>query len=158
MVCKDPATAQLFEVGASIRQRYIDTAQKCDTLFLYNAIEIANKSDLEYRLSKNKRLLLELTFIKLCQLIDNPNPSAPRVTSNSIKPIVQSTQPAVASNAPTPSTEGQQVPQANNYQSSTASTNTIAEPTQQQKTDTQKNKKGKAILNMGVSLALKQRN
>lgn len=154
LVCKDPATAQLFEVGASIRQRYIDTAQKCDTLFLYNAIEIANKSDLEYRLSKNKRLLLELTFIKLCQLIDNPNPSAPRVTSNSIKPIVQSTQPAVASNAPTPSTEGQQVPQANNYQSSTASTNTIAEPTQQQKTDTTvKTKKGKAILNMGVSLA-----
>lgn len=71
LVCKDAVTATLFEVGASIRERYIDTAKRCDTSFLYQAIEIANDCDLQYRLSKNKRLLLELTLIKLCQLPGN---------------------------------------------------------------------------------------
>ena len=71
LVCKDPITAQLFEVGASIRERYIATAKKCGNPFLYKAIEIANECDLNYRLSKNKRLLLELAFIKLCQLSEN---------------------------------------------------------------------------------------
>lgn len=70
LVCKDPVTAKLFEVGASIRDRYISTAKQCSNDFLYKAIEISNDCDLNYRLSKNKRLLLELTLIKLCQLSD----------------------------------------------------------------------------------------
>ncbi len=68
LVCKDSLTAQLFQVGASIRERYIETAAKCSNDFLYQAIEIANNCDLNYRLSKNKRLLLELALIRLCQL------------------------------------------------------------------------------------------
>ncbi|WP_108821400.1 DNA polymerase III subunit gamma/tau [Dysgonomonas sp. Marseille-P4361] len=68
LLCKDPKTAELFEVGASIRDRYIQTAQKCSNEFLYKAIEIINEADLNYRLSRNKRLLSDLTIIKLCQL------------------------------------------------------------------------------------------
>lgn len=68
LVCKDVATAQLFQVGASIRERYVAMAQKCSNEFLYHAIETSNDCDLNYRLSKNKRLLLELTLIRLCQL------------------------------------------------------------------------------------------
>lgn len=68
LLCKDPRTAELFEVGASIRQRYIDTAAKCSNDFLYRAIAIVNESDLNYRLSRNKRLLSDLTIIRLCQL------------------------------------------------------------------------------------------
>lgn len=68
LLCKDPKTAELFEVGASIRERYIDTARKCDNSFLYKAIDIVNESDLNYRLSRNKRLLSDLTVIRLCQL------------------------------------------------------------------------------------------
>ena len=66
LVCKDPATAELFQVGASIREKYIAMAQQCSNSFLYRAIELSNECDLNYRLSKNKRLLLELTLIKLC--------------------------------------------------------------------------------------------
>lgn len=73
LVCKDPATAQLFQVGASIRERYISMAQQCSNIFLYKAIELSNECDLNYRLSKNKRLLLELTLIKLCQLTSTPD-------------------------------------------------------------------------------------
>lgn len=68
LLCKDPKTAELFEVGASIRERYINTAQKCTNEFLYKAIDIVNESDLNYRLSRNKRLLSDLTIIRLCQL------------------------------------------------------------------------------------------
>lgn len=85
LVCKDPKTASLFEVGASIRDQYIDTANQCSNEFLYKAIEIANECDLNYRVSKNRRLLLELTLIKLCQLQENPTSAAEK--KSSIKPI-----------------------------------------------------------------------
>jgi DNA polymerase-3 subunit gamma/tau len=68
LVCRDAATAQLFQVGASIRERYVAMAKKCSNLFLYQAIEISNECGLNYRFSKNKRLLLELMLIRLCQL------------------------------------------------------------------------------------------
>jgi len=68
LLCKDARTAELFEVGASIRDRYINMAKKCSNEFLYKAIDIVNESDLNYRLSRNKRLLSDLTIIRLCQL------------------------------------------------------------------------------------------
>jgi DNA polymerase-3 subunit gamma/tau len=68
LLCKDIKTAELFEVGASIRERYIETAKKCSNEFLYKAIELVNESDLNYRYSRNKRLLSDLTIIRLCQL------------------------------------------------------------------------------------------
>lgn len=68
LLCKDLKTAELFEVGASIRERYIETARKCSNEFLYKAIELVNESDLNYRYSRNKRLLSDLTIIRLCQL------------------------------------------------------------------------------------------
>lgn len=72
LLCRDPRTAELFEVGASIRQNYIDTAKKCSNEFLYKAIEIVNDCDLNYRASRNKRLLSDLTLIRLCQLLSSP--------------------------------------------------------------------------------------
>ncbi len=87
MVCKDPLTAQLFQVGASIRERYIETAKRCSNDFFYKAIEIANECDLNYRLSKNKRLLLELTLIKLCQLSEGKSAQPADDKKKEIKPI-----------------------------------------------------------------------
>jgi DNA polymerase-3 subunit gamma/tau len=72
LVCKDEATLALFEVGASIRERYKETAKHCSDKFLFKAIERANQCDLNYRNSRNKRLLLELTLIQLCQLMGSP--------------------------------------------------------------------------------------
>ena len=72
LVCKDEATLVLFEVGASIRERYKDTAKQCSDKLLFKAIELSNQCDLNYRNSQNKRLLLELTLIQLCQLTLSP--------------------------------------------------------------------------------------
>ena len=68
LVCKDPETLVLFEVGDSVKERYQACAKACDTRFLYKAIELANRCDLDYKFSRNKRLLIELLFIQLCQL------------------------------------------------------------------------------------------
>lgn len=72
LVCRDEQTLVLFEVGASIRARYIETAKRCPDSLLFKAIELANQADLNYRVSRNKRLLLELTLIQLCQLSSQP--------------------------------------------------------------------------------------
>ncbi|MBO5080107.1 MAG: DNA polymerase III subunit gamma/tau [Bacteroidaceae bacterium] len=68
LVSKDPITLPLLEVGASIRERYQQQAQKCDQKFLYRAMKLCNYCDLNYRTSKNKRLLVELTLIQCAQL------------------------------------------------------------------------------------------
>ncbi|MBQ8521723.1 MAG: DNA polymerase III subunit gamma/tau, partial [Bacteroides sp.] len=68
LVSKDASTLPLLEVGAGIRQRYQEQAQKCDQKFLYRAMKLANDCDLNYRASKNKRLLVELTLIQCAQL------------------------------------------------------------------------------------------
>ena len=68
LVSKDPATLPLLEVGASIRERYQAQAQQCPLPFLYRAMKLCNDCDLNYRASKNKRLLVELTLIQVAQL------------------------------------------------------------------------------------------
>lgn len=73
IISKDPRSAMLFEVSQAIKKRYVDTSKQFSYEMLYKAIEIANNCDLNYRLSKNKRLLLELAFIQMCQLLDNPD-------------------------------------------------------------------------------------
>ncbi|SFK54147.1 DNA polymerase III subunit gamma/tau [Proteiniphilum acetatigenes] len=94
LVCRDPLTAQLFQVGASIRERYIAMAQRCSNQFLYQAIEISNECDLSYRLSKNKRLLLELALIRLCQLSTPDGASAVKTEKKrAIEPIASKEKP-----------------------------------------------------------------
>ena len=93
LLCKDPKTAELFEVGASIRERYIRTAQKCSNAFLYKAIDIVNESDLNYRLSRNKRLLSDLTVIRLCQLSSPESGSEDQKKKQVIEPIFSKQEP-----------------------------------------------------------------
>lgn len=68
LVSKDVSTLPLLEVGAGIRQHYQEQAKKCDQKFLYRAMKLVNDCDLNYRASKNKRLLVELTLIQCAQL------------------------------------------------------------------------------------------
>jgi len=133
LVCRDESTLVLFEVGASIRERYKEMAKHCPDQLLFKAIELANTCDLNYRASRNKRLLLELTLIQLCQLIQvaaddkkkaliepiagtNPSsqavnsgkpqqpPQAPSVTAAAGAPQVMSTHMPSSVPAPPPST------------------------------------------------------
>lgn len=88
LVSKDAVTLPLLEVGASIRERYQAQAQKCPVQFLYRAMKLCNDCDLNYRASKNKRLLIELTLIQAAQLMSGDEaPSGGRSPEPTIKPI-----------------------------------------------------------------------
>jgi DNA polymerase-3 subunit gamma/tau len=104
LVSKDPITLPLLEVGAGIRERYEQQAQKCDQKFLYRAMKLCNDCDLNYRTSKNKRLLVELTLIQCGQLtlpdaddlIGGPSPRKrlkPLFKQQAVLPTAQQTQP-----------------------------------------------------------------
>jgi DNA polymerase-3 subunit gamma/tau len=68
MVCKDPVTIQLLEVGGEIREKYKVQASCCEGDFLVGGLQIASECDLQYKASQNKRLLVELVIIKIAQL------------------------------------------------------------------------------------------
>ena len=109
LVSKDPITLPLLEVGASIRERYQQQAQKCEQKFLYRAMKLCNDCDLNYRTSKNKRLLVELTLIQCAQLTlpDADDLIGGRSPRKRLKPLF--TQPIVI---PTPTPAQPQVGEA----------------------------------------------
>ena len=96
LVSKDAATLPLLQVGASIRNRYQTQAQKCPLPFLYRAMKLCNDCDLNYRTSKNKRLLAELTLIQLAQITSGEEEaiSGGRSPKQVIKPIFNTQAPA----------------------------------------------------------------
>jgi len=68
LVCKDMRTASLLEVGESVEQRYIDQAKGIDSPVILRSLAIISKGDVEFKASKNQRLLVELVLMKLCSL------------------------------------------------------------------------------------------
>ncbi len=68
LVCKDPGTVKLLEVGGETKERYRKQAQIADSTFLLEALQISSDSDFRYKLSQNKRLLVELALIRIAQL------------------------------------------------------------------------------------------
>lgn len=112
LVSRDAATLVLLEVGASIRERYQTQSQKCTPQFLYKAMKLCNDCDLNYRLSKNKRLLVELTLIQLAQLTAPVDDElAGRSPKKMLTPVFNQKQPASATQTQTSAVQGQ-VPKA----------------------------------------------
>ena len=68
LVCKDASTLKLLEVSEGIRQKYNIQSQLAPLSFLISALNISNQCDLNYKTSKNQRLQVELTLIKLCHI------------------------------------------------------------------------------------------
>ena len=68
MVCKNPPTIHLLEVGDSTKKKYYEQSQKTTMAFLMEAIDIANSCDLKYRTSRNQRLLVELSLMQLASI------------------------------------------------------------------------------------------
>ena len=109
LVSKDAATLALLEVGASIRQRYQEQAQKCPLPFLYRAMKLCNDCDMNYRASKNKRLLVELALIQVAQLTtEGDDVGDGRRPKQAIKPIF--TQSVAAQQSQTVPTTSQTQP------------------------------------------------
>ena len=95
LVSKDPQTLPLLEIGDSIRARYGEQAKRCHPIWIFQALDILNTCDINYRTARNKRLTVELALIKLCQLgvVQNVPQSAPQTaktaprTADPAKPV-----------------------------------------------------------------------
>jgi DNA polymerase-3 subunit gamma/tau len=68
LVSRDAKVAMLLEVAEDFKQKYLQTAQKIPAAFIISALNILNESELNYKQSRNKRLHVELTIIKLSYL------------------------------------------------------------------------------------------
>ena len=96
LVSKDAATLSLLEMGEATAKRYGEQATKCDTRLLYKAMDLSNKCDLDYRVSNNKRFLVELMLIQICQL------SMPAEPVQTVQPALQSVRTTAAQPQPQP--------------------------------------------------------
>jgi len=68
LVCKNLSTVELLEVGDDTAQKYLEQCQKTSQEFLFKGIELTNNCDLNYKSSKNQRLLVELCLMQLASI------------------------------------------------------------------------------------------
>jgi DNA polymerase III subunit gamma/tau len=69
LVSKDESTLRLLEAAPSVKQRYLEQTVKCPIDFLYRALDIGSNCDISYKSSKNPRLHIELSLIRLCRIM-----------------------------------------------------------------------------------------
>ena len=89
MVAATPQTRVLLEMNDEVALRYGEQSTKLAPAFYYRALDLCNSCDLNYRNASSKQLLVELTLVKLCQLV-TPQPQ------QSVQPSLQKITPAAA--------------------------------------------------------------
>lgn len=98
LVAKDPQTIQLLEVSENIKQKYLSQSKSADLGFILTALNLANQCDLVYKNSKNQRLQVELSLIKMChipsviKLAETP-PTATDLDQDKKKTLIQPNKP-----------------------------------------------------------------
>ena len=109
LVNGDPLTAPLFEGGDELRKRYVEQAAKCTPKQIFRAIKLCSNCELNYKASRNKRLLVELTLIELSQIASGDDDEDGGRRPKILKPIFNRTeqkqeiaQPATATPSPAP--------------------------------------------------------
>jgi len=123
LVCKDPRTVNLMEVGDSIKAKYTEQTQKSHPVFLLKALDIINRCDLSYRTSNNKRLHIELALLQTSALLQQS--SQAEITPAAATPKAASQKP-VADKTSTP--QVQQPPAAHPTAEKTTETASAATP------------------------------
>ena len=113
MVASTPQTRKLLEMNDEVAQQYGVQSTKLAPQFYYRALDLCNTCDLNYRNASSKQLLVELTLVKLCQLIVAPQSQQAvqqpisKITPNPSKPAQQSapaaTEPPLTVTPPTSS-------------------------------------------------------
>ena len=104
MVASTPQTRVLLEMNDEVARRYGEQSTKLAPGFYYRALDLCNTCDLNYRNASSKQLLVELTLVKLCQLVV-PQPQ------QAAQPSLQKITPAAAPAQPAPQTRPASQPQ-----------------------------------------------
>ena len=122
MVAADARTLPLLDMPADTAQRFREQASSLPLKWYYAALKILNDCDFNYRTASNKQLLVEVTLIRLCQLLSpaeppfsgnykNPplhNPDTPPATIASDRPATY-TSVSTATTATNPAPSAQSV-------------------------------------------------
>jgi DNA polymerase III subunit gamma/tau len=87
LVCKDPVTVKLLETAPTIRNRYLEQSGQCPVDFLLKVLDLNNKCDLNYKISNNKHLHLELALMQMCVILKQNEGTSNEVQKK--KPAVQ---------------------------------------------------------------------
>ena len=103
MVACDPRTVSLLETSDEIGKKYIEQAGKLPIGWYYSALKVLNDCDFNYRTASNKRLLVELTLIRLCQLLNQDK--RPFDEPDGKKPLANPVSTSAAPRKEEPSTE-----------------------------------------------------
>ena len=139
LVSKDAATVQLLETSDAIRQHYQEQAKRCAAKWIFNALDIVNTCDINYRTAKNKRLTVELALVKLCRLTEPVEVAVVQSGSAPAKQAVQSgsavvqsgsvTKPVTAAAPPPPRPTIGAMPSLGNLGKLTSTPQATAQPT-----------------------------
>ncbi|MDG2139687.1 MAG: DNA polymerase III subunit gamma/tau [Flavobacteriales bacterium] len=68
LLCQDEQTVSLLSKNESLKQRYLDQAKKTEAKLLVRALKLTNECDLQYKLSNNKRLLVEICLMQVSSI------------------------------------------------------------------------------------------
>lgn len=110
MMAKDAATAILLETTDAIRKRFAEAGKACSALWLFDALDILNACDIQYRTAKNKRLTVELALVKLCRIAENQKPKTESTPKTESAPKKESRETRTETvEAPKPKAESQQL-------------------------------------------------
>ncbi|RQO31409.1 DNA polymerase III subunit gamma/tau [Taibaiella sp. KBW10] len=68
LLCKDSKMTMLLDIPETHKRMFFEKAQMVSLEYLVSALNILNDAEINYKTTLNKRLHLEVTFIKLCYL------------------------------------------------------------------------------------------
>ena len=89
LVSKDESTLKLLEKGEALQNRYLEQSKVCSLAFLIPALDLCNECDVQYKTSNNKRLLVELSLMRISsighQMAEKKSPKSFVVTLNDEK-------------------------------------------------------------------------
>jgi DNA polymerase-3 subunit gamma/tau len=114
LVCKDPRTLSLLEIGDAVVKRYEAQAAQVSQDFLYEALQLTNACEMGYKSSGNPRLHVELALLRLSNIdLEKKNDSneitdKPEKTEKPEKPVTAPA--AVVENTPPPVIRSIQLP------------------------------------------------
>ncbi len=108
MVASNQLTVKLLEMNDDVAGRFVEMAARFSPGFFYRAMDLCNYCDLNYRDASNKIFIVELTLIKICQLLGTPlPPTGGSPTRLKKTPAAPATQPAAQAPAPSPAPPAQ---------------------------------------------------
>ncbi len=68
LICKEPSSLKLLETSEKVQAQFKEQAAYTPTTIILTALSIASQTDIQFKASKNKRLLVELALIKMCYI------------------------------------------------------------------------------------------